>query len=568
MATVGAKPNASTLASLVRASFVVHELYAGVAFHAYVIKSGLLANSVLQTSLIGMYNELGWPEPANQVFDEIPKQDVIAFNSIISCNIKHGRIKQGLQQFHTLLNDGLVPNQITYTLVISACGKTENLKIGRMIHGKLMMSDLTPDVYLQNALLDMYSTYGDMETAVFIFKRIEMPDLVSWNSLIVGYSNIGVGEKAMCVFVQLRAQQWLSPDDYTLASVIAATAYLPCLYYGKSLHACVIRTGFEASVHVGNTLINMYFLSDHPDHAQSLFNSMLNRDVKMWTEMVVGHSNLGEGELAMRYFNSMRREGYKMDSFSLSSALYSAADLSMLRPGEMLHSLVVKSGYENNMCVCGNLLNLYANIGELKALNRVFFKISDPDLECWNSIIGAYGINGRAQEAFNLLDEMSNRGVQPNSITYISLLSACNHARLVDDARYYWFSMLTNGIQPLLQHYACMATLLSRTGLLEEAEDLIRRSPFANQSSELWRILLSSCVMFKNLSVGVGAAERVIAFDPHDCSTLILLSNFYASVGEWKKVAALRRRTRELMLDKEPGLSWIEMKENVSCSFS
>lgn len=228
------------------------------------------------TALVGMYSELCWPESGNQVFDQMPEQDVIAFNSIISRNIMQGRIKKGLQQFHTLLYKGLVLNQITYILCISACGRIEYLKIGRIILGKIIMSKLKPDVHLQIVLLDMYSTCGYMETAVFIFERIKMPDLVSWNSLIAGFSNIGAGDMAMHAFVQLRGQQWLSPDDYTLASVIVATVNLPCFHYGKPLHAHVIRTGFEASVHVGNTLINMYFFNNHPNHAQILFNSVQN----------------------------------------------------------------------------------------------------------------------------------------------------------------------------------------------------------------------------------------------------------------------------------------------------
>jgi pentatricopeptide repeat protein len=567
MATVGVKPNASTLASLVRSSLFIHDSCLGISLHANLMKSGHSKNNVLQTALIGMYGELRWPESANQVFDQMPEKDVVAFNSIISCNIAHGRIKQGLRQFHVLLSEGLVPSQITYTLVISACERIDDLKIGRAIHGKIIMSNIKPDVHLQNALLGMYSTNGDMETALFIFERIEMPDLVSWNSLVAGYSNIGAGDKAMSAVIQLRGQGWLSPDDYTLASVIAATANLPCFYYGKPLHVHVIKTGFEASVHVGNTLINMYFLNNHPSCAQNIFNSVQKKDAIMWTEMVVGHSNLGEGELAMRYFNSMRRESYKVDSFSLSSSLNSVADLIMVRPGEMLHSLVVKSGYEYNVCVCGNLLNMYSKIGDLEASYKIFSKVPDPDLKCWNSMIMACGNNGRAQEACDMFDEMSNRGIQPNSVTYISLLSACSHARLVDKARYYWFSMLNDGIQPCFQHYACMTSLLSRAGLLEEAQDLITKSPFANQFSELWRIILSSCVIFKNLSVGLGAAERVIALDPNDCSTHILLSNFYASVGKWKKVAEMRKRISDLMLEKQPGVSWIEIKDS-SCVFS
>jgi hypothetical protein len=109
----------------------------------------------------------------------MPEQDVIASKSIISFNIAHGRIKQGLGRFHVLLNEGLVPSQIIYTLVINACERIDDLKIGRTIHGKIIMSNLKPYVHLQNALLDMYSTNGDMETAPFTFERIEMPDLVS-----------------------------------------------------------------------------------------------------------------------------------------------------------------------------------------------------------------------------------------------------------------------------------------------------------------------------------------------------------------------------------------------------
>lgn len=99
----------------------------------------------------------------------------------------------------------------------------------------------------------------------------------------------------------------------------------------------------------------------------------------------------------------------------------------------------------------------------------------------------------------------------------------------------------------ILIHFG--TTLLSRAGLLEEAKDLITNSPFANLSSELWRIVHSSCVILKYLSVGVGAAERIIALDPRDCSTDILLSNFYALFGEWEEVAEKRERIRELMLE-------------------
>jgi hypothetical protein len=108
-----------------------------------------------------------------------------------------------------------------------------------------------------------------------------------------------------------------------------------------------------------------------------------------------------------------------------------------------------------------------------------------------------------------------------------------------------------------------MVSLLSRAGLLEEAVELINKSPSAKRYPELWRILLSSCVTFKDLSIGVHAAEKALEQDPDDLSTHILLSNLYASIGKWDSVSEIRRRIRGLMIEKEPGLSWIEIKKMV-----
>lgn len=53
----------------------------------------------------------------------------------------------------------------------------------------------------------------------------------------------------------------------------------------------------------------------------------------------------------------MLEEGHKVDSYSLSSDLSSSADLAALRQREMLSLLVVRSGYEENMCAGGSLVD-------------------------------------------------------------------------------------------------------------------------------------------------------------------------------------------------------------------
>lgn len=513
-----------------------------------------------------MYSNVGSVDAADQVFSEMGVRDVIAWNSIILSNVKNGSIERGLQLFSSMLETGLVPSNRTLSIVLNACGRTGDQSRGRIIHAQMIKSEFLPDVPSQNALLDMYTSSGDIMTALSVFERIETPDLVSWNSLIAGYSDVGDGEKAMEMFTQLRKMSLCggpNTDEYTFAAVVSATASLPSIYYGKPLHSQIIKVGLEFCIFIGNTLINMYFMNDEPDSSRKLFHYIPEKDVIIWTEMIVGHSRLGEGELAIKYFYHMLEEGHKVDSFSLSSALNSSADLAALKQGEIIHSLVVKAGYEANMCVCGSLVDMYAKNGNLESATSVFYRILNPDLKCWNSMIGGYGNHGNAEQAFKLFNQMVRQGLELDHVTYVSLLSACSHCGLVDKGRFYWFCMLSDGIMPGLKHYTCMVSLLSRAGLLQEVQELIMRSPFINKSSELWKILLSSCIIFRNLSLGVHAADQVLKLEPTDYSTHILLSNLYASVGRWDAVVEMRKKIRGLMLEKEPGLSWIETKDMV-----
>uniref|UniRef100_A0A2P2IL98 Uncharacterized protein n=1 Tax=Rhizophora mucronata TaxID=61149 RepID=A0A2P2IL98_RHIMU len=108
-----------------------------------------------------------------------------------------------------------------------------------------------------------------------------------------------------------------------------------------------------------------------------------------------------------------------------------------------------------------------------------------------------------------------------------------------------------------------MVSLISRAGLLDEAEQLIMESTYLGEHLELWRILLSSCVDKRNLRIGVRAAEQVLRLDPEDGPTYVLLSNLYAAARRWDCVAEMRRKIRELRLEKDPGISWIDARNGI-----
>ncbi|XVE87208.1 hypothetical protein DITRI_Ditri18aG0097700 [Diplodiscus trichospermus] len=557
------RPNGATFTSLLQAASLIEDRLIGSLLQALVVKYGFLGDVCVQTSLLGMYSNCGDLESANEVFGCIDGKDIVAWNSTIFGNLRNDKIREGLALFFDMLMCGVSPTSFTYSMVLNACGRVGNYGCGKAIHARIVVSNIVVDLPLQNALLDMYCSCGDIEMGLNVFSRIESPDLVSWNSMIVGLAEHGDGMKAMELFVELKGMSLPKPDEYTFAAVVSATSALLASDYGKPLHGQISRSGLESSVFVGTTLVSMYFKNGDTESAETIFSMILKKDVVLWTEMIMGYSRMADGESAIRLFVEMCQKGHKIDSFVLSGALSTCADLAMLKQGEVIHSQALKTGYDVEMSVCGSLIDMYAKNGNLQAAQSIFSLVSNPDLKCWNAMLGAYSLHGMAEDALKLFEEILKHELRPDQVTFLSLLSACSHGGFVERGKFLWCYMKENGCTAGPKHYSCMVSLLCRAGLLEEAEKIIIESPYSEECPELWRTLLSSCVTYRNLEKGMHAAEQVLSLCSRDSATHVLLSNLYADTGRWEGVAEMRRKIRDFTLEKDPGLSWTEDKNNI-----
>jgi pentatricopeptide repeat protein len=87
-------------------------------------------------------------------------------------------------------------------------------------------------------------------------------------------------------------------------------------------------------------------------------------------------------------------------------------------------------------------------------------------------IILALANHGRVRESLVLFSRMTRaENITPNAITFVAVLSACNHGGLVDEGRRHFSAMTSEyGIRPRIEHYGCMVDILARAGFIEEVE--------------------------------------------------------------------------------------------------
>ncbi|KAK3118588.1 hypothetical protein QOZ80_9BG0702020 [Eleusine coracana subsp. coracana] len=199
--------------------------------------------------------------------------------------------------------------------------------------------------------------------------------------------------------------------------------------------------------------------------------------------------------------------------------------------------------------------DMYAKCGRVDAAQAVFSGMRERNVVSWSTLISCYGVHGMGEQALVIFKEMVSKGVKPNSITFTSILLSCSHSGLVTDGRKIFESMnKVYGVEPAVDHYACMVDLLGRAGAIEEAVRFICKMPM-EPSASVWGALLSACAMHTNVNVGEVAAYRLFELEEGNASNYFTLCGLYDTVGQSDAVAGLRSRMRQLGMARTPDCS-------------
>eukprot|EP01018_Ginkgo_biloba_P010548 Gb_15394 [translate_table: standard] len=618
------KPNEFTFTSVLSVCANLLSLEQGTKIHGHIIKMGFESYVLVETALVDMYvkcesiedarqvfekmsspNVFIWNtmvvgyakcgrlEDARQMFNVIPERDVVSWNTIIGIYGQHGYGQEALKLFCEMHRLGMKPNHITFACVLNACASSLSLEQGKQLHAHIIRTELELNVFVGSALVDMYAKCGRLGEALQLFNRMPERNVVSWTAMISGYAQLGHGEAALSVFFQMQ-HEGIKPDQFTYASVLGMCASLTDLKQGHQVHANIIKSGFESFVPVGNALVSVYAKCGSIEDARQVFDKMSTRDVISWTSLITGYAKcgtldyarhlfekmparnvvswnammagyvqLGHGEKTLKLFSQMQWAGTKPDWITFASVLSACASLAALKLGRQVHVHTIRNGLESYVSVGNALVTMYSKCGSIEDAHHVFNKMLEQDTVSWNAMITGYAQHGHGQKAFHFFEQMLQLGMKPDHITFVAVLSACSHTGLVDEGRYYFESMSrVHCITPRSEHYACMIDLLGRAGHLDEAENFINNMPFKPHAS-VWGALLSSCRIHGNIELAKRAAECLFELEPHDSGTYILLSNIYATAGRWEDAAKVRKMMKERGVRKNPGCSWIEVKNRV-----
>ncbi|KAJ0693164.1 putative tetratricopeptide-like helical domain superfamily, DYW domain-containing protein [Helianthus annuus] len=526
--------------------------------HSQITLTGFQFNGFIITKFIHVASNLGEILYARQVFDEFPQPYVFLWNAIIRGYSKHNMFSEGIAMYNRMQNTGVGPDCFTLPHVLKACGGAAAFEVGRAVHGQIFRRGFEGDGFVQNGLVAVYAKCGRIDNARSVFDGLGDRTVVSWTSIISAYAQNGEPIEALRIFKKMRSCG-LQPDWITLVSVISAYADIEDVGQGKSSHSCVIKMGLESEPDLRIALITLYAKCGNVMIAKSLFDETETCNVIMWNTMISGFAKNGCCNEAIVLFEQMLSKNLKPDSVTVCSTILACAQLGSLEEARKMGDYIDKSEYKHDVFVNSALIDMYAKCGSVELARKVFDQTKTKDIVVWSSMIVGYGLHGKAREAINLFDSMKQAGVGPNVVTFIGLLTACNHAGLVEDGWRIFNSMKDYNIEPRHQHYACVVDLLGRAGCLDRAYDFIKTMPI-DPGVSVWGALLSASRIYRHVALGEYSAQHLFSLDPYNTGHYVQLSNLYASVGMWSGVARVRVLMKEKGLAKDMGCSMIEIK--------
>ncbi|KAM7260370.1 hypothetical protein ACFE04_016111 [Oxalis oulophora] len=367
-------------------------------------------NVVSWTAMLTAYAQNGEISKARGVFDTMPHRTTASYNAMLTAYIRNNLVEEAFQMFEKTWEK----NPVSYAAMITGFVQAGILDRAEELYGKVSAGWRDP--VCSNSLMNGYLKLGRLEEAVTLFEGMierdvvswssmldgyckkgrifearelfhKMPErnVVTWTSMIDGYMKGGFFNEGFGLFLSMRGDCLVTVNSTTFTIILEACGDFGRQPEGLQVHGLVLRMGFEFDGFLGSSMISMYCKFGCLDVARLVFQIMSKKDVISWNLLITGHIQNDDIDEAYIIFERMKSK----DEFSWTT-----------------------------------MITGFANIGNMEKAVELFGMMPKKDGIAWTSVISGFVTNDEHEQAFHWFNSMIANAIQPNPITFSSLISA------------------------------------------------------------------------------------------------------------------------------------------------
>jgi pentatricopeptide repeat protein len=388
-------PNEITFACVMKACANPESIDAGERIHKEIVDRGLLKQNLLVgTALVDMYCKCGMLGKARRIADGLRERDLVCWNALIAGYARQeDQGSEALACFERMQRESLSPDHFTFASVLKVCGNMRAAEMGRRMHEEIATRALLDEsIVLGNALEDMYIKCGAFAEARYVLDHLPVRDIVSWNTLLLGYAQHEQGHEALNCFTRMEKEGLTMPNEVTFICVLKACSSVGAADKGIEIHSQIVGGEWlEKSSLLGTALVDMYAKFSMFARAYEVLQQLPTRDAVSWNALIAGYSREGFYDESLRCIEQMEREGLSPNEATFLCILNACShggqwDKAQIFYENMSGKYRLMPKLEHQACI----VTVYGNAGEFgKAMSVIETMPSSDNPTLWLSLLGS-----------------------------------------------------------------------------------------------------------------------------------------------------------------------------------
>ncbi|XP_071703527.1 pentatricopeptide repeat-containing protein At3g09040, mitochondrial-like [Rutidosis leptorrhynchoides] len=396
----------------------------GKQVHGHIIKLGLSDDIFVQNNSIKMYTNCGVFSDARKVFDEMSQRNLVSWTLILSGANKNREYRVAMEMFVDMIRTGYFQiNEFALGSVMKACVSIGAFEFGLCVHCFAVKIGMERNDFVGSSLLNMYCKSGCIEVAERLFECLNDPDLGCWNAMVGGYVQCGYGLDAIDTVSSMH-NEGLLMDEFTFIHALNACSITCDLEFGCQIHGLIVRNGFESTVTLMNSLIDMYFKTGVDDHAWKLFQAMKFKDISSLNTVLAVCCQVENVEQVVTLFTDFMMTGLKPNRITFSILFRMCGDVFEFDLSQQLYGLALRLGLHNDPNMSNCLISMFCRCNAKETARSIFDSISSRTLQNWNEMIHGYNLSSDP-EALKLFTKLWGSNIKPDECTFSCAVEAC-----------------------------------------------------------------------------------------------------------------------------------------------
>lgn len=208
--------------------------------------------------------------------------------------------------------------------------------------------------------------------------------------------------------------------------------------------------------------------------------------------MTAAYARAANGKVAFQLMIDMQCQNVRPDKFTFISVISACVKSTCLNEGKITHFCLVYHGLDHVGDVGNALITLYGTFGHLDDALRTLEMMSKRNVVSWNAIFAVYCQYGHGEVAFQLYTQMQQEGIEPNKVSFITLLTACSTLAKLDEGKKIHALIQISGIKLDVVLGTALVDMYSKCGDFEAALKVFTEMPAGNVVS--WTAIISAHV--------------------------------------------------------------------------